>query len=232
MVRGVLVSLIIVGGLIILTPWILRHLPPGYDPFSPLSVDDPPTFITRFKLKQIANNPEACLAILAQAQKNNQMTFLPLDEVKGQCPLLSPVRVQSFGSVRLSSSFLASCPLALSTTMFVTQSAIPQALSLGTSLVQIDHIGSYACRNIYHRPEGRLSEHATADALDIVGFRLADGRQISVLNQWAETDSRGDYLRTVFEESCHFFGNALGPEYNAAHANHFHLGMRGFGVCR
>jgi hypothetical protein len=23
--------------------------------------------------------------------------------------------------------------------------------------------------------------------------------------------------------------NGLGPEYNAAHANHFHLGMRGFG---
>ncbi|WP_188186207.1 extensin family protein, partial [Salmonella enterica] len=24
----------------------------------------------------------------------------------------------------------------------------------------------------------------------------------------------------------------LGPDYNAAHANHFHLGMRGYGVCR
>ncbi|EHE2712186.1 extensin, partial [Salmonella enterica] len=23
-----------------------------------------------------------------------------------------------------------------------------------------------------------------------------------------------------------------GPDYNAAHANHFHLGMRGYGVCR
>ncbi|EED3228628.1 extensin family protein, partial [Campylobacter coli] len=22
------------------------------------------------------------------------------------------------------------------------------------------------------------------------------------------------------------------PDYNAAHANHFHLGMRGYGVCR
>ncbi|MBA0900712.1 extensin family protein, partial [Escherichia coli] len=25
--------------------------------------------------------------------------------------------------------------------------------------------------------------------------------------------------------------NALGPEYNAAHANHFHFGMRGQGFC-
>ncbi|MEC8937804.1 MAG: extensin family protein, partial [Pseudomonadota bacterium] len=28
------------------------------------------------------------------------------------------------------------------------------------------------------------------------------------------------------------FGNVLGPEYNAAHADHFHLGMRGFRLCR
>ncbi|PWC20658.1 extensin [Brenneria roseae subsp. roseae] len=230
--RGLLVSLIILGGLIVFAPWILRHLPPGYDPFSTLSVDDPPTFVTRYKLRQLASNPEECLTVLAQAQEKGRITFSPANDVEGQCPLSSPVRVQRFGAVGLSTSFLASCPLALSSTMFVTQSAIPQASLLGTSLIRIDHVGSYACRNIYHRPEGRLSEHATADALDIVGFRLADGRQISVLNQWPENNERGDYLRATFRDSCRFFGNSLGPEYNAAHANHFHLGMRGFGVCR
>ena len=41
--------------------------------------------------------------------------------------------------------------------------------------------GSFACRNIYHRQQARRSEHATADALDVSGFRLADGRRVSVL---------------------------------------------------
>ncbi|MCV9877242.1 extensin-like domain-containing protein [Brenneria izbisi] len=230
--RGLLVSLILLAGLIGLVPWFQRHLPAGYDPFSSLSVDDPPTFITRFKLKQVASNPETCLAVLTQAQEKGRITFTPVNDVAGQCPLVSPVRVQRFGPVGLSASFLASCPLALSSTMFVIQSAIPQAALMGTSLARIEHVGSYACRNVYHRPEGRLSEHATADALDIVGFRLTDGRQVSVLRQWPEKNERGDYLRATFKESCRFFGNSLGPEYNAAHANHFHLGMRGFGVCR
>ncbi|MBJ7220621.1 MULTISPECIES: extensin-like domain-containing protein [unclassified Brenneria] len=227
-----LVCLVVLGALIAFFPVLQRHLPPGYDPFSPLSVDDPPTFITRIKLKQLADDPAACLAVLRQAQDQGRITFSLPGDIDGQCPLSSPVRVQRFGDVTLGSSFLASCPLALSSTMFVTQSAIPQAQRLGAALSRIDHLGSYACRNIYHRPEGRLSEHATADAWDIAGFRLADGRRISVLNQWKATDETGDYLRTTFEQSCGFFGNSLGPEYNAAHANHFHLGMRGFGVCR
>ncbi|MFE8150512.1 extensin family protein [Brenneria goodwinii] len=230
--RKGLVILLILGGLAALVPWIQRHLPPGYDPFTPLSVDDPPTLVTRFKLRQLANDPAACLAILRQAQEEGRITFSLPGGVDGQCPLSSPIRIQRFGAVTLSSSFLASCPLAVSSTMFVTQSAIPQAQRLGVTLSRIDHLGSYACRNVYHRPEGRLSEHATADAWDISAFRLADGRRISVLDQWHATDATGDYLRTTFEQSCRFFGNALGPEYNAAHANHFHLGMRGFGVCR
>ncbi|RLM25293.1 extensin [Brenneria alni] len=230
--RGLLVVIVILAALIALAPWIQRHLPPGYDPFTPLSVDDPPTLVTRFKLRQLADDPETCLAVLRQAQDKGRIAFVLPGSIDGQCPLLSPVRVQRFGAVTLSSSFLASCPLALSSAMFVTQSAIPQAQRLGTTLSHIDHVGSYACRNIYHRPEGRLSEHATAQAWDVTGFKLADGRSINVLNQWTAADESGDYLRTTFEQSCDFFGNSLGPEYNAAHANHFHLGMRGFGVCR
>ncbi len=232
LMRRWLIFAVMLGALIALSPWIQRQLPPGYDPFSPLSVDDPPTFITRLKMKSVASDPDACLAVLKQAQENGRLRFAEANDISGQCPVMSPVRVQRFGAVTLSSSFLASCPLALSSTMFVTQVAVPQAQALGTSLARIDHMGSYACRNVYHRPEGRLSEHATADAWDIAAFRFSDGRQVSVLSQWPAMDERGSYLRTTFRESCHFFGNALGPEYNAAHANHFHFGMRGFGVCR
>ncbi|HFY2366132.1 extensin family protein, partial [Salmonella enterica subsp. enterica serovar Kentucky] len=42
----------------------------------------------------------------------------------------------------------------------------------------------------------------------------------------------GPWLRAMLNASCHYYGNGLGPDYNAAHANHFHLGMRGYGVCR
>jgi hypothetical protein len=226
---GVLIVVLILAGLV---PWIQPYLPPGYDPFAPLSVDDPPTLITRYKLARLGSDPDACLAALNRAREAGRIAFTQSGEMKGKCPLLAPVRVQNFGTVTLSSSFLASCPLAMSTAMFVAQSATPQAKEkLGSALSRIDHLGSYACRNVYHRPVGRLSEHATADALDVAGFRFADGRSVTVLAGWPRDDATGNYLHAVFNDSCHFFGNSLGPDYNTAHANHFHLGMRGFGVC-
>ncbi len=41
---------------------------------------------------------------------------------------------------------------------------------MGSALVRIDHLGSYACRNIYNRADARRSEHASAEALDISAF--------------------------------------------------------------
>jgi len=232
-VRFLLGVLIAVALAVALFPRIQRYLPPGYDPFAPLSVTDPPTFVTHYKLRALAGDPAACLTVLDQARAAGRIAFTAERSTTGTCPLLSPVRVRGFGPVALSSSFLASCPLALSSAMFVTQSALPQAeMAFGSPLVRIDYLGSYACRNIYNRPDARLSEHASADALDVAGFRLADGRDITVLRQWRRDDAEGAYLHTVFSQSCDFFGNSLGPDYNAAHIGHFHFGMRGFGVCR
>ena len=167
-----------------------RNLPPHLNPLAPLALDDPPGWLTSFKLRRL-----------------------------------------NFGSVQLSSSFLASCPLALSSALYIEQQAKPLTRQLMASdLRQIDHLGSFACRNIYHRQQARRSEHATADALDVSGFRLADGRRVSVLQGWRSETSR-PWLAALLSSSCHYFGNALGPEYNAAHANHFHFGMRGQGFC-
>ena len=174
-----------------------RWLPSYYNPFAPLTLDDPPGTLTQFKLR----------------------------------PLSDVVRVRSFGSVSLSSSFLASCPLALSWALFVNQQARPiTETMMGSGLSRIDHFGSFACRNIYHRANARRSEHATAEALDISGFPLENGQRISVLRGW-KSASTEPWLRALLSASCGYFGNALGPDYNAAHANHFHLGMRGVGYC-
>lgn len=150
----------------------------------------------------------------------------------GACPLNNVVRVRDFGPVGLNSSFLASCPLALSSALFISQQARPLTKRYtGSDLARIDHLGSFACRNIYHRPDARRSEHATAEALDIAAFRLANGERVTVLNGWKAATTQ-PWLKAMLAASCGYYGNGLGPEYNAAHANHFHLGMHGFGLCR
>ncbi len=217
---------------LLIMPWWQKTLPPAWNPFTPLTVTDAPGWMTRYKLKRLQHDPEACMAALQRAKEGGYIRFSLARPVEGNCPLAAPVRVQGFSDVRLSSSFLASCSLALSTTMFVTAAKSLAAVQLGSPLVRIDHVGSYACRNIYHRATGRLSEHATAEALDVAGFRLQDGREIAIQKVWGQPRPEAYWLRQIFQQSCFWYGNALGPDYNRAHAAHFHLGMRGFGVCR
>ena len=207
-----------------------RWLPSHYNPFTPLSLDDPPGPITQYKLRRLT--PEACASLLSQANQKALIRTQPVADSAGACPLHNVVRVRDFGPVSLNSSFLASCPLALSSALFVSQQARPLTKTwTGSELVRIEHLGSYACRNIYHRPDARRSEHATAEALDISAFRLANGERVTILHGWRSTKKQ-PWLQALLTASCGYYGNGLGPEYNAAHANHFHLGMRGFGLCR
>lgn len=213
--------------------WLGERIPQAYNPFAPLAVSAAPNLITRYKLRRLDGNPQACLDALDRAQSSGAIQFTRAENMGGKCPLENPVRVRGFGDVALSSSYLASCRLALSSAMYVSQVAKPLASEkLGSPLTRIDHLGSYACRNIYSKPDARLSEHATAEALDIAGFRLKDGRQLTVLKQWPQSGEEAQFIHALFSESCPYFGNSIGPDYNAAHANHFHLGMRWFGFCR
>ncbi len=223
-------SLIVVCVLLVAGSVGYRYLPSYYNPFMPLRLDDPPGRITQYKLRRLA--PHECAALLEQANQRQMIASTPVADSQGECPLTDVVRVRNFGPVKLSSSFLASCPLALSSALFVEQQVRPLTRQFtGQTLTRIDHLGSYACRNIYNRAEGRRSEHASADALDISGFRLSNGNVVTVLRGWPDSATQ-PWLRAMLSASCSYYGNGLGPEYNAAHANHFHLGMRGFGLCR
>ena len=107
----------------------------------------------------------------------------------------------------------------------------------GSRVVAIDHAGSYSCRRLYGRSDGAYSEHATADAIDILGFRLADGTRVSVLNDWSGDSPKAQFLREVRDGSCRLFSTVLSPDYNAAHADHLHLdqtqrGNAGWRACR
>ncbi len=207
-----------------------RWLPSYYNPFTPLTLDDPPGRITQYKLRRLT--PEACSSLLAQANQRNLIRTQAVADSGGECPLSDVVRVRDFGPVSLNGSFLASCPLALSSALFVSQQARPLTKRFtGSELTRIEHLGSFACRNIYHRPDARRSEHATAEALDIAAFRLANGEHVTVLKGWKSAKTQ-PWLKALLAASCGYYGNGLGPEYNAAHASHFHLGMRGFGLCR
>ena len=101
---------------------------------------------------------------------------------------------------------------------------------LGSPLARIETYGSYSCRNI--AGSGKRSAHAQAQAIDIAAFVLADGQRITLLDGWNGTPRERAFLRVVFKSACKRFGTVLGPDYNAAHANHFHVELGGGGFCR
>ncbi len=212
---------------------VWEAVPRHWAPWEPLAVDDPLTPVSQWKLRQLADNREGCLAVL-DTVPNGEFVYTALDDhepVTG-CPLENVVRVQG-SSVEFAASFVASCPLALAWVIYERQRLQPAAEAVfGSRLVSVEHYGSYSCRNVYGRESGRLSEHATAEALDVAAFALADGRRITLLNDWADEGEAGMFLRKARDGACDIFGNVLGPDYNAAHANHFHFGMRGVGLCR
>jgi hypothetical protein len=103
---------------------------------------------------------------------------------------------------------------------------------LGSPIARIETMGSYACRNVAGTE--RRSAHARAEAIDVSGFVLADGRRIVLKRDWQGGDAATrEFLRVVHQSACKRFGTVLGPEYNAAHEDHFHLeGSGGATFCR
>jgi hypothetical protein len=102
---------------------------------------------------------------------------------------------------------------------------------LGSPVAKIETMGSYNCRNVAGT-EVR-SAHSRAEAIDVAGFVLADGRRIVLKRDWQGGDAATrEFLRVVHKSACKRFGTVLGPAYNAAHQDHFHLEGTGAKFCR
>jgi hypothetical protein len=224
-----LTVLLLIGGAVVSVWRGWLEVPPQWNPWAPLDVKAAPNWLTGYKLMRLRSDPQLC----AQALSSSDLRVTrQSDSPDAKCPLIGALRVQG-GEVALSSSFLASCPLAVAYAMFEYHTLQPAAQAVyGEKVVRLDHLGSFACRNIYNRESGALSRHASADALDIAGFRLADGRNISVLKNWPKQNQHAQFLRQVRDGACEAFSVVLSPDYNAAHRNHFHVDVGRWSVCR
>lgn len=126
------------------------------------------------------------------------------------------------------------CQTALALSVWRRQSLEPAAREiLGSDVVQIDHMGAYACRNVNNGVgSNRISAHAQAAALDFAGVRLRDGRRISVARDWNGDGAEARFLRRIRDDACRVFGTTLSPDYNAVHHDHLHLEATDTRFCR
>jgi hypothetical protein len=104
---------------------------------------------------------------------------------------------------------------------------------LGVEVARIEIKGTYACRRMYGHATGPVSMHATGEAIDVAGFRLRDGRLVSIERGWNGQSSRERaFLRQAHDGACRVFRGVLSPDYNAAHRDHFHFDMGSYKFCR
>ena len=175
-----------------------------------------------------------CLSQLGQTQAN--FTPLPNQYYGGGCSTQNTVQLAAlrsdYSQLSLANIGPVACPLA---NIFAgwARFGVDRAarVVLGSPLARIETMGSYNCRNV--AGSGRRSAHATANAIDVSAFILEDGRRISVKNGWRNgSAAEREFLRVVHESACKRFGTVLGPEYNAAHEDHFHVEGSGTSFCR
>ena len=214
-------------------PWYALRtgvVPNEWNPWAPLELDAPLNWTTRFKLERVTKDPTMCLAALAASG----MRYEPVADrtISAGCALENAVRVRASG-VAVGEPFTLTCRSALALTLWERHVMQPVARAYFDSPVtRIEHYGSYSCRNIYGRKDAPLSRHATADALDIAGFTLANGRRVSVERHWGKGGAEALFLGDVHRGACRVFDSVLGPGYNAAHRDHFHFDRGGYRVCR
>jgi len=205
--------------------------PPQDLPWTPLRLDQPVGLATRVKFARAAADPALCRRVLGEGG----VTFLEEpDRDFGECATWNTVRIQDGAAVALAPAApVVTCPLALGYAFWSRHVVQPTARAeLGEPVVRVEHYGAYACRNIYGRAEGRRSEHATANALDVAAFRTASGRRVSVVGDFRDEGARGRFLQTVRDGACPWFRAVLSPDYNTAHRDHFHLDFGRYGICR
>ena len=206
-------------------------LPREWNPTKPLRVSDPVTPLTVWKLNRAAATSQTCLAALAD---NATLAVLPDLETSDQCHIRDRVTLRGVGDASLG-AIETRCAIALRLAMWERHSLQPLARDmLGTTVAGIDHFGSYSCRAMRTSAgtTSRMSTHATADAIDISGFRLADGRSLRLIDDWDGPGDAAAFLQAARDGACDWFSLTLSPDYNSLHEDHFHLQSRGWGLCR
>jgi hypothetical protein len=210
---------------------VVDRLPPQDSPFATFDPHRPIGWATAWQLARLKGDPGGCRALLERAG----LRVEPISDSRegAFCGFRGAVAVERSNIPWSQAPLQLSCPMAAAIALWERRIVMPAAeQDLGSKVTRIDHYGTYACRRVAGTSSGRPSQHATANAIDVAAFRLADGRRIAVRTHWRQGNAEAAFLDAVRDGSCRIFAAVLGPDFNDAHADHFHLDMGPYTICR
>ena len=131
------------------------------------------------------------------------------------CGIEEPVRVTSVDGIRLTTPATIECGTARALKRWINDGMRP---AFGRpEVVELRIAASYICRPRNNVRGAKISEHGRGKAVDISGFILSNGRELSVANDYNRT------IRKAHKAACGIFGTTLGPGSDGYHEDHLHF---------
>jgi hypothetical protein len=111
------------------------------------------------------------------------------------------------------------CPMAEAVVHWLRDDVAAVARDLGAQLKSVAVDTSFECRSRNRIAGAKLSEHGRANAIDLRGFTLANGKSFTFTDAAADKGAR-ERLR---QSACARFTTVLGPGSDGYHESHVHL---------
>lgn len=126
------------------------------------------------------------------------------------------------------------CAPALALVRWLEEVVQPSArLHLGTAVESIAVSTSYQCRD--RAGSKTPSQHAFANALDVMGLRSVDGSDMRISARPDSAEPVRAFQAAIRGGACAYFTTVLGPTVDEDHGDHLHLDLKqrpgGYRIC-
>ena len=155
----------------------------------------------------------------------------------GDCGANDVVRLEAIiqpdkSRVTLSPPATMRCTMAEALANWVRDDLTATIAQLGSAPRALDNYASYDCRGRNRVAGARISQHGLANAIDVRGVQLANGRFASFTDRKLDREFR----ETVRKSVCERFTTVLGPGSDGHHEDHIHMDLAerrgGYRLCQ
>jgi len=182
-----------------------------------------------------ADEPSACRMRIAG--RIAVIEPLPVLSGPGDCGATDVVRLEAVimpdkSRVALTPPATVRCTMAEAIATWVRDDLTASAAALGSTIRNLDNYASYDCRGRNRIAGARISQHGMANAIDVRGVHLANGKFADFTDRKLARDVR----ESLRKRTCERFTTVLGPGSDGFHEDHIHVDLAerrgGYRLCQ
>jgi len=195
-----------------------------------------PDFDTTAKLPDITPAPPSACQIRI-ADRLAVIEAIPALAGPGDCGATDVVKLQAIimpdkSRVALTPAATLRCSMAEAVALWVREDLAATVADLGSTIRALDNYASYDCRGRNRVAGAKISEHGMANAIDIRGLQLANGKFAG----FTDRNFASNIRETIRKQTCDRFTTVLGPGSDGYHESHIHMDLAqrrgGYRLCQ